>query len=318
MDINIQSLTLVCNIKNEDIKQNVRSLLILHDKRMVVGSMKGTMSLYEVEYGCGEWKCVNVKEDAHARGITSLIEFDTNKVASGSYESCVNIWNVADNEIALLHKINVNDGDIWKLLNLTNKRFAYCTNRGSIDVYNNTDYENRIHHIKEIGTIITIMQLKRKEKLIVNLCNQSLLTVWDLEYYQRETVIDSNIKSNCVNGIVDLENDTFAIVAKGHQILIVCSVSFRIIANITDERCILSDGFFASLALLNSDSFLYVYKGFFCQISIKDNKVKYYTQMNKRFQGWELFILEDKGKKYIISDDDIYLHNEVSVFKIEW
>ena len=240
----------------------VTSLITIKDKRIVTGGGDGSISICSIQLLFKKWKIDVHKEHAHNGTINSLCELNTNnRIMSGGFDKTVKIWTYTNNELNLIYILKEHNDVVWKVITLTNNRFASCSNGGTIRIYkDNKSYEEiiELYHSKYLCSII---QLNKKESLIAG--SFSSFSVWNLMTYSKATHY-VGFGPNLPNGIIELSNGHIAISDRS-SIIIIDSDTYIVIKEIK-----LHNTSYSSICMLDEYSFIYVYAGFFYQIYIKN------------------------------------------------
>ena len=270
----------------------------LRDRRIVTCGNDNSISIVSIDYETKKWKVDIKKVNAHDDCINSLCELNNERLVSGSWDKTLKIWSITLKELKLLSKISGHTNTIWKVIPLTNDRFSSCSSDKTIMIWNSVSYE-LITSIKNDNIVLDLLKPEQKEILISSV-NETSIDFLDLTNYKKLNSIKGHYSWCYGQKMIELPNKFIAIssCASGFPIIIVDPIIYSIIKEIKEEGYITN---YSSLCVLNSHSFIYVYKNHVVQITIDNEyKVLYKTNEEQQLNGYYGLISVNKGEYLIV------------------
>jgi WD40 repeat protein len=287
---------------------NIWAVVEFTDKRIITGGSDGSIVVSSVDVENKVWNCDIKYPKAHNGGITSFCICDENVLISSSIDTTLKVWKVSQTEITLTHSLTNHEGEVRKVITLTNNRLASGSLDRSIRIWNKDESFTEIQTLSEGDGVSSLLQLRHKEVLMCNGPDTSL-SLWETVNYTKEHTI-KGAWTGCINSLIQLPNDYIA-VGDYSSIYIVNPVLYVVEKEIKDQEFIIKDNYSFSLYVLDEHSFIYAHSGSFCQISVYDYDIVYKRKFNSEFQGAGLFT-RDEGK-YIIAKNS---NQGVTVFDV--
>ena len=287
----------------------VYSLLELSDKRIATGSQNGTISICVIDYEEETWSQAIKLENAHKGFIFSLCELKHNVLLSSSNDSVVKMWKISESELTLTNELNIHSSTTWKIITLTNNRWASCSTDHTVKIFSNNEPYDTLSSLVHADCVYSIIQLKNKE-ILVSSCGASSIDFWDLTEYQKEYTL-KGIYSRGANHMIELQNGFIAVSSEKHgkPILIIDPIKHAIVKEITEEGYIPHS---SQLCIWGDMSFFYAGSGCLLQISLLNYKVIFKSNSETQLRGNSGIIATNGGKYLIIDNDD----NGVEIFEI--
>ena len=287
----------------------VYSLLELNDKRIATGSQNGTISICAIDYEEETWSQAIKLENAHKGFIFSLCELKDNVLLSSSSESVVKMWKISESELTLTKELNIHSSTTWKIITLTDNRWATCSTDRTVKIFSNEEPYDTLSSLVHSDCVYSIIQLKNKETLVSS-CGATSIDFWDLKEYQKEYTL-KGIYSRGANHMIELQNGFIAVSSEKHgkPILIIDPIKHAIVKEITEEGYIPHS---SPLCIWGDMSFFYAGSGCLLQISALNYRVIFKSNSETQLRGNSGIIATNGGKHLIIDNDD----NGVEIFEI--
>ena len=299
--LSFKSLETILCIKHLHSQNDVWSPLELKDKRIATGGSDGSISICSIDYE-NKTYTVDIKhENAHFNSVISLCELDDGKLVSASYDMTIKVWSINENNLELIKTIEGKNmiSPIWKVIKLTNNRFASCSTDGIIKVFNSETYE-KITSMKCSSSVYSILQLTNKE-ILVSTCGNRVLYFWDLTTYKRKASIKGiNVVES--SHMIELQNGFLALstYSENYPIIIVDPNNYEIVKEIKNMEFIKSN---SSLCTYDDHSFIYAKGGFFVQFSSTDYEILYASKTEQNLDGYGGITVAN-GKYLIIPNNE--------------
>ena len=186
----------------------------------------------------------------------SLIELSSGKLASGSYDSTIRIWDIDNNKEEKLIKER---GKVFCLLEFEEDKLLCGTSDNCINLWDlNSDEDNYLHSFTGHGLWINSL-VKLNNNYFASASNDSRIKIWD--YYNKKCFSTLKGHTDCIlylillkqnnnylcSGSVDLtiriwdwENNSCLNVLRGHKnwVKCICELSNGIILSGSDDYTI--------------------------------------------------------------------------------
>ena len=277
----------------------VYSLIELGDKKIASGGMDGNISISSYEESEKKWKRDIHKKKAHFGCVNSLCALTNNKLLSGGIDHLIKVWAISDKDIAVIKEIKEHSKAVYKLIPLSEKRFASCSYDSTVKIWKDNNTYECLSTLKHTGRVSSILQIRNREMLVSGGYESSLgVSFWDLHKYSQL----QSIKGYCVywsSHMVELANGNVALSSayKPYPIVIIDSSTYQVKKEIQLKEYIIDC---SSLCVLDEGSFVYAYNGTFIQISSEDYSVLFQTQEGGFAGYWGGIVPIKRGKFFAV------------------
>ena len=254
------------------------SLIKVDNTRIAVGDDGGNISIFSFVNERKKWKKDIHKKEAHKNAcVYSLCNLINNRLlSSGGDDHFIKVWKLSNVDLTLIKGIQAHNDIVYKVIPLSNKRFASCSEDKTVKIWKDNDAYEQISELQHFGYVYSIIQLKGKEELVssnyVHGENEpSGLTFWNLENYKKTRTINGHYAYFSTQ-MIELPDGNIALSScvEPYPIVIIDSSTYKVIKEIKLEGYITSH---SSLSVLDEESFIYSYTGAFLQISSKDYSI---------------------------------------------
>ena len=299
-------------IQSEDLNSTVSSLIETEDKRIASGGDDGNISISSYNIYEKTWNRDIHKKKAHVKGVNSLCTLNGNRLLSGGDDNSIKVWSLSDVELTLIKEIQEHNQKVYKVIPLSNYRFASCSGDHTIKIWRDDNTYKCISTLQHYATVNSILQLKGKEVLVSADQGFGMFELYDgygprpeppcvffwnlntykYNYQQRL----EGFKIFRPTQMIELSDRNIALsnIYEPYPIVIINSSSYQV------QKKIKLEGFvsnYSSLCVCNEHSFIYVYKGTFLQISSENGSILYHSTGGK-FDGYIGGIIPIEGGKY--------------------
>ena len=144
------------------------------------------------------FKCVKTINDGHKDKVVCLTEIIGGKIATGSYDNTIKIWNLNSFNNICERTIN-EEGNVFCLLEFENNMLLSGTNKNNINLFNlNVKSNNKIFSFQ--GHTLWVNNIIKLNNIYFASCsNDNQIRIWD---YNNK--ICSNILRSHVDGVLSL------------------------------------------------------------------------------------------------------------------
>ena len=294
--------------KRHNIIKNIHSLKVtcliqLNDLRIATGNKDISISIFVINHSTNKWHQCIQQQDCHEGSIISLCEVihsSIHKLISCSADFSFKIWNIMPNELLLIKTIISHTHWVNKVISMTNGRIASCSIDHTIKIWESFDPFQLLLTLKESNEIVSILQLKGKEELVIS-CRNKYISFWNINKYVKEHIVNGYYVS-MPNHMIELQNGNIAVSSftDNNPIIIIDTNIYEVIKKIELEEYITAP---SSLCVLDENSFIYVYEENLLQISIHDYQIIYKTKDLTGVCG-VFGIIVIGGGKYIAIDEE--------------
>ena len=308
--------------KRHNIIKNIHSLKVtcliqLNDLRIATGNKDISISIFVINHSTNKWHQCIQQQDCHEGSIISLCEVihsSIHKLISCSSDFSFKIWNIMPNELLLIKTIISHTHWVNKVISLTNGRIASCSIDHTIKIWESFDPFQLLLTLKESNEIVSILQLKGKEELVIS-CRNKYISFWNINKYVKEHIVNGYYVS-MPNHMIELQNGNIALSNSTNypnKIIIIDPFHYTIITEIIDTTYINGTG---SLSVFANESFIYTCLGRICQIAFINNNYQLVFKQKAKFQ--ELFgsngVIVTYNDKYIITST-LNGNNGINIYK---
>ena len=148
-----------------------------------------------------EFECIKTFE-GHSEKIVSLIELSSGKIASGSYDNTIRIWNL---HALKEEKIINEDGRVFSLLEFEKDKLLAGTSNNVVNLWDlDTPSDKSIFSFKGHELWINCL-VKINDNYFASASNDSKIKIWD--YYKRVFVKNLNGHTDCILSLILLKNN---------------------------------------------------------------------------------------------------------------
>ena len=138
----------------------------------------------------------------HNEKVVSLIELNSGKIASGSYDNTIRIWNLVTSKE---EKIINEKGRVFALLEFEDSKLLCGTSNNEINLWDlNSDDEECLFSFKGHQLWINCL-VKCNNNYFASASNDSNIKIWD--YYNRRLIRTLNGHEDCVLSLIILKNN---------------------------------------------------------------------------------------------------------------
>jgi WD40 repeat protein len=153
---------------------------------------------------------VDVKKDfsciktfkGHVEKIVSLIQLSSGKLASGSYDNTIHIWNM---NYEKEEKIINENGRVFALLEFENDKLLAGTSENVIDLWDVNSVDNNCLYSFEGHELWINCLVKINSKVFASASNDSKIKIWD--YFTRTCLFDLQGHADCILSLILLRNN---------------------------------------------------------------------------------------------------------------
>ena len=167
-------------------------------------------SMNKNEFSVGHNVDANVKKDfsciktfkGHVEKIVSLIQLSSGKLASGSYDNTIHIWNM---NYEKEEKIINENGRVFALLEFENDKLLAGTSENVIDLWDINSVDNNCLYSFEGHELWINCLVKINSKIFASASNDSKIKIWD--YFTRTCLFDLQGHVDCILSLIVLRNN---------------------------------------------------------------------------------------------------------------
>ena len=140
--------------------------------------------------------------NGHIEKVVALIELNSGKIASGSYDNTIRIWNLVTSRE---DKIINEKGRIFSLLEFENKKLLCGTSNNEINLWDlNSDNEECIFSFKGHQLWINCL-IKCNNNYFASASNDTYIKIWD--YYNRRQIRTLKGHIDCILSLILLKDN---------------------------------------------------------------------------------------------------------------
>jgi WD40 repeat protein len=144
------------------------------------------------------FKCIKTISDSHKDKIVCMTELFDGKIATGSYDNTIKIWNL-NSFNNNCEKTITEEGNVFCLIEFENNMLLSGTNKNNINLFNlNNKKNNNIFSFKGHKLWVTNL-VKLNNKYFASSSNDNQIRIWD--YYNK---ICSNILIGHADGVLSV------------------------------------------------------------------------------------------------------------------
>ena len=144
------------------------------------------------------FRCIKTISDTHKDKIVCMTELFDGKIATGSYDNSIKIWNL-NSFNNNCEKTITEEGNIFCLIEFENNMLLSGTNKNNINLFNlNKNIDNKIFSFKGHNLWVTNL-VKLNNKYFASSSNDNQIRIWD--YYNK---ICSNILTGHADGVLSI------------------------------------------------------------------------------------------------------------------
>ena len=272
-------LKIIHTIKEHN--NNITSICILKDKRLVSSSYDKSIIVYDHSYKSQ----IHIKH-AHNDYIYSLCVLRNGELVSSSGDKTIKVWKINDNHYILIHTLNGHEDAVWKVIELKDGKISSCSWDATIKIWDNYKC---IKTLKEHAGVRSIIEIKNF--IISALYYSSKLIMWDESTYQAITIIkDVECYSN--NSLSKTNDNT--LIVGGRAVLYIIDIQTCKVNQIEDD----------SLGWIEC---LYVLRNGFVLIGSEEGEIIYYDLSSfqiifkQQFHKYNIYCLIESEDNKIIS-----------------
>ena len=302
----IKSISIHMNIDNVHSTGSIGVVLcviMLSDKRIALGGDHGRLSICSINISSKKWKVDIFKDNTHSKDIKSLCQLSQTRIASCSDDCLIKVWALSHSNIKLIKKITYHTSYINHLLILcdynNNEHFVSCSSDNTCVIINSNSYK-AVSVLHDKGKVYAALQLKQRDILVTSVY-PPLLSFWNLSTYQHVTAF-CGYYASFASHIVELPNGNVALSSdtNGCPIVVVDTERYVVVKEIVFDW---GDVSISSLAVLNENSFIYVYQGRVVQVSCLDYSVMVSKEVEGGLSGLFGVVCVGNGKYGVVMNN---------------
>ena len=148
-----------------------------------------------------DFSCIKTFK-GHVEKIVSLIQLSSGKLASGSYDNTIHIWNM---NYEKEEKIINENGRVFALLEFENDKLLAGTSENVIDLWDVNSVDNNCLYSFEGHELWINCLVKINSKIFASASNDSKIKIWD--YFTRTCLFDLQGHVDCILSLILLRNN---------------------------------------------------------------------------------------------------------------
>ena len=148
-----------------------------------------------------DFSCIKTFK-GHVGKIVSLIQLSSGKLASGSYDNTIHIWNM---NYEKEEKIINENGRVFALLEFENDKLLAGTSENVIDLWDINSVDNNCLYSFEGHELWINCLVKINSKIFASASNDSKIKIWD--YFTRTYLFDLQGHVDCILSLILLRNN---------------------------------------------------------------------------------------------------------------
>ena len=215
----------------------VKCLSIMNGNRIVTCSSDKTIKVFSFHNSKHNCDIVIEKPHGDKHDVYSLLCLQDGVIISGGSDGKINIWHIEGNKHSLQFKLSIHTLPVFKILKLSNNRFASCSADKTIAVLSNADpFEIHAKLKGHFGYVWNILQLKGKEWLL-SVSDDLTIRSWNLRSYEQEKALHKIRVSSSPDAMIETHKG-FVCIGMHGGILIIDPYNMDIIKEIKDSKVI--------------------------------------------------------------------------------
>ena len=278
----------------------VLCMILLSDKRIALGGVHGKLSICSVDISSRKWNIDIFKDKAHKKDVKSLCQLSPSRIVSCSDDCLIKIWALTRSSLKLLKTLTYHTSYVNHLLSLhNNDRFVSCSSDSTSIIIDSSTYK-AVSILKDKGKVYAALQLKQRDVLVTSVY-PPLLSFWNSRTHQHVTAF-CGYYASFASHIIELPNGNVALSSdtNGCPIVVIDTERFIVVKEIVFDWAGTS---ISSIAVLNENSFIYVYQGRVVQVSSWDYCVLFSSQVEGGLSGLFGVLCVGNGKYGVVMNN---------------
>lgn len=207
----------------------ISNLLVYNKTKIISSSSEYSIDIYNYSNDC-----ISLDfsiEKAHLQDINYLSQVEE-YLASCSSDNLIKFWKIKEGSYEQIHTIGDHFSPVYKVISISNKKFASCGEDGSIIIWNSETFEQITELIAHNCGVVSIIELSQS-KNIISSGKDNLLCLWNMNGTTTNNLI-KDIPVAFQNTLLEYKN--VILVGGENSIKIVSIRTFDIINDIQNKE----------------------------------------------------------------------------------